>query len=149
MRVHAGQDIDAPPSEVFRFVATEHFHNHPTWDPAVLEMTQTSPGPMRQGATARLVRTDAGRRTEGVVTVTRFDPERAFEAVVEFGPFRLDQQATFSAAPNARTHLTLVVDTRATGPLRLLVPLMRPRFAKTMRTSLESIKQHVEAQRFG
>ena len=147
MRLHAGQDIDASPSDVFRFVGTEHFHNHPKWDPAVLGITQTSPGPMRQGTTARLVRSDAGRRTEGVVTVTRFEPDRAFGAVVEFGPFRLEQQAICSPAANGRTHLTLVVDTRAAGPVRLLLPVMRPRFAKAMRSSLESIKRHVEAQR--
>ena len=147
MRLQAGQDIDAPPSEVFRFVATEHFQNHRRWDPAVLEMTQTSPGPMRRGTTARLVRSDGGRRTEGVVTVTRFEPDRAFATVVEFGPFRLHQQAICSPEATGGTHLTLVIDTHATGPLRLLLPMMRPRFAKTMRTSLGSIKQHVEDQR--
>ena len=147
MRLRAGRDIDAPPSEVFRFVATEHFQNHPKWDPAVLEMTQTSPGPVHPGTTARLVRSDAGRRTEGVVTVTRFEPDRAFAAVVEFGPFRLDQQAICSPAATGGTHLVLAIDTHAKGPLRLLLPMMRPRFAKTMRTSLRSIKQHVEEQR--
>ena len=146
--MQAGRDIDAPPSEVFRFVATEHFQNHPKWDPAVLEMTRTSPGPMGPGTTARLVRSDAGRRTEGIVTVTRFEPDRAFAAVVEFGPFRLDQHAICSPTTNGGTRLTLVIDTRAKGPLRLLLPVMRPRFATTMRTSLESIRQHVEARRF-
>ena len=144
MRLQAGQDIDAPPSEVFRFVATEHFQNHPSWDPAVHEMTQTSPGPMRPGTTARLVRNDAGRRTEGVLTVTRFEPDRAFAAVAEFGPFRLDQQAICSPTATGGTRLTLVIATRAKGPLRLLLPLMRPRFAHTMRASLQSIKQQVE-----
>ena len=146
MRLQAGQDIDAPPSEVFRFVAAEHFQNHPKWDPAVLEMTQTSPGPMCEGTTARLVRSDAGRRTEGVVTVTRFEPDRAFAAVVQFGPFRLEQQAICSPTATGGTRLTLVIDTRARGPLRLLLPVMRPRFAHTMRASLESIKQHVEGR---
>jgi hypothetical protein len=145
VRLQAGLDITAPPADVFRFVATEHFRNHPTWDPAVLEMTQTSPGPMSQGTTARLVRSDGGRRTEGVVTVTRFEPDRAFAAVVEFGPFRLDQQAICSPATDGRTRLTLVINTRAKGLPRLLLPVMRPRFAATMRTSLESIRQHLEA----
>jgi hypothetical protein len=149
VRLQAGLDITAPPADVFRFVATEHFRNHPTWDPAVLEMTQTSPGPMSQGTTARLVRSDGGRRTEGVVTVTRFEPDRAFAAVAEFGPFRLVQQAIFSPTPTGGTRLTLVIDTRAKGPLRLVLPLMRRRFAMGMRTSLESIREHVQARRLG
>jgi hypothetical protein len=43
---------DQPAAEdVFRFVATDHFQNHPKWDPAVEQMTPASPGPMAQGAT--------------------------------------------------------------------------------------------------
>jgi hypothetical protein len=38
--------VQRPPMEVFDFVATHHFDNHPRWDPDVLEMTQTSPGPV-------------------------------------------------------------------------------------------------------
>lgn len=145
MRVRAEQDIDAAVSDVFRFVATDHFANHPTWDPAVVEMTQTSPGPMGRGTTARLIRSDAGRLTEGVVTVTEYEPDRNFATVVEFGPFRLDQRVRCSATPNGGTHLTLTIDTRAKGPVRLVLPLMRPRFAKTMRAGLRSIKQDLEA----
>ena len=145
MRLQYSQEIAAPPAEVFRFVGTEHFQNHPKWDPAVLEMEQISPGPMCLGAKARLVRSVGGRRTEGIVTVTRFEPDHAFAAVVEFGPFRLDQQAICSPATNGRTRLTLVIDTRAKGLAGLLLPVMRPRFAATMRTSLESIRQHLEA----
>ncbi len=147
MRLQADEDIDAAPSEVFRFVATDHFQNHPAWDPAVLEMTQTAPGPMHRGTSARLVRRDGGRRVEGLVTVTEYEPDRDFAAVVEFGPFRLDQAMHCLPASNGGTHLTLVIDTHANGPLRLLLPLMRPRFARTMRGSLRSIKRHVEDQR--
>jgi hypothetical protein len=35
-----------PPADVFDFVARNHFQNHPRWDPDVLEMTQTTPGPV-------------------------------------------------------------------------------------------------------
>ncbi len=49
MRLQAEEYIDAPPSDVFRFVATEHFDNHPRWDPSVVEMTPTSHGPVHRG----------------------------------------------------------------------------------------------------
>jgi hypothetical protein len=67
VRLAASQVIERPPAEVFRFVATDHLQNHPKWDPAVTAITQTSPGPMGVGATARLVRTDRGRRVEGTM----------------------------------------------------------------------------------
>jgi len=146
VRLRSEEDIDAAPSDVFRFVATEHFDNHPRWDPSVVEMTQTSPGPMRRGATARVVRADGGRRTEGTVTVTEYQPDRHFAAVVEMGPFRLEQQALCSPGPAGGTHLLLEIDTRARKPLNLLLPLMRPRLKKTMRASLRAIKRHVEEE---
>jgi hypothetical protein len=43
------EDIDSAPSDVFRFVATEHFADPPGWDPSVIQMTQTSPGPCTGG----------------------------------------------------------------------------------------------------
>jgi hypothetical protein len=39
----------------------------------------------------------------------------------------------------------LVIDTHARGVIRLLLPLMRGTFRKTMARSLRIIKQHVEA----
>ncbi len=146
MRLRAETDIDAAPSDVFRFVATEHFANHPSWDPSVLAMTQTSPGPMQAGTTARVVRMDGGRRSEGIVTVTDYRPDSRFAVVVEFGPFRLDQQLSCSPGATGGTHLVVVIDNRAKGPLRLLLPLMRPRFARTMQASLRSIKRQVEGR---
>lgn len=146
MRLQVEEDVDAAPSDVFRFVATEHFDNHPRWDPSVVEMTQTSPGPMRKGATARVVRSDGGKRIEGTVTVTEYQPDSHFAAVVEMGPFRLEQQALCFPGAAGGTHLLLVIDTRAEKPLNLLLPLMRPRFEKTMRASVRSIKRHVEGR---
>jgi hypothetical protein len=140
-------DIDAAPSDVFRFVATDHFRNHPRWDPSVVEISQTEPGALHPGTTARVVRSNGGRRVEGSLTVTEYAPDRDFAAVTRFGPFQLVQQARFTPAPNGGTHLTLVIDTHARGPLRPLLPILRPRFARTMRASLRSIKGHVESQR--
>jgi hypothetical protein len=146
VRLQVEQDVDAAPSDVFRFVATEHFANHPKWDPSVVEMTPTSPGPMHRGATARLVRNDGGRRSQGFVTVTEYQPDSHFAAVVEMAPFRLEQQVLCSPGAAGGTHLLLMIDTRAKTPLNLLLPLMRPRFEKTMRASVRSIKRHIEGR---
>jgi len=146
MRLQAEEDIHATQSEVFRFVATDHFQNHPKWDPSILEMTQTAPGPLHAGTTARVVRSDRGERVEGNLTVTEYMPDQHFAAVMEFGPFRLEQQVQCSSAPNGGTHLTLIIHSRAKGLLRLLLPLMRPRFARRMRDSLRTIKRHVESE---
>jgi hypothetical protein len=142
VRLSASQVIERPPAEVFRFVATDHFHNHPKWDPAVTAITKTSPGPMGVGTTARLVRTDRGRRVEGTMEVTEYEPVSRFTEVSRFGPFTLHARATLAPAS---TRLELVIDTRARGAIRLLLPLMRGTFRKTMARSLRIIKEQVEA----
>jgi Polyketide cyclase / dehydrase and lipid transport len=145
VRLSASQVIQHPPTEVFRFVATEHFQNHPKWDPAVTAITQTSPGPMGVGTTARLVRTDRGRRVEGTMEVTEYQPVRSFTEVSRFGPFTLHARARLAPVASASTRLELVIDTRARGAIRFLLPLMRGTFRKTMARSLRIIKEEVEA----
>jgi hypothetical protein len=145
VRLSASEVIERPPTEVFRFVATEHFENHPKWDPAVTSITKTSPGPMGVGTTARLVRTDRGRRVEGTMEVTEYEPTSSSTVVSRFGPFTLRARSTFAPVAPASTRLELVIDTHARGVMRLLLPLLRGTFRKTMASSLRTIKQQVEA----
>src|SRR5437764_13080836 len=107
MRTEATQVIDRPPEDVFRFLATDHFQNHRMWDPAVEQMTPTSPGPMAKGATARLVRRDRGKAVEGTITVTEYEPVRAFAAISRFGPFTLRQRVSLEPVPGGATRLHL------------------------------------------
>jgi Polyketide cyclase / dehydrase and lipid transport len=145
VRLSASLVIERPPAEVFRFIATDHFQNHPKWDPAVTAITKTSPGSMGVGTTARLVRTDRGRRVEGTMEVTEYEPARSFTEVSRFGPFTLRARATLAPAAPASTRLELMIDTRARGAIRLLLPLMKGTFRKTMARSLRLIKEQVEA----
>ena len=145
MRLAAFQVIERPPAEVFRFVATDHFHNHPKWDPAVTSITKTSPGPMGVGTTARLVRTDRGRRVQGSMEVTEYQPVSSFTVVSRFGSFTLHARASLTPVAPASTRLELVIDTHARGAIRLLLPLMRGTFRKTMARSLRIIKEQLEA----
>jgi Polyketide cyclase / dehydrase and lipid transport len=137
--------IARPPRTVFDFVATHHFQNHPKWDPDVLEMTQTSPGPVATGTTARVVRRQGGSRVEGTATVTEYEPDRSAAWEVRFGQFVLDQRAELTPEEEeAATRLRLAIRTRASGPMRLLVPLLRGRFRRTMEHSLATIADLLE-----
>jgi Polyketide cyclase / dehydrase and lipid transport len=132
--------IERSPQTVFNFVATHHFENHPKWDPDVLEMRQTSPGTVRQGTTARIVRRQGGRRVDGTVTVTQYEPDRCAAWDVRFGPFLLHQRVeVMPQQGGAATRLRLSIETKAKGPTKLVVPLLRPRFRKTMDQSLARI----------
>ena len=146
LSLEAEEEIERRPEEVFGFVATNHFQNHPKWDPSITEMTPITSGPMHVGATARLVRDDRGKRVEGTLEVTEYEPDRLFAAVSRFGPFTLYQRATCEPLASGRTRLHLRIDTQARGPLRLLLPLMRKQFRNTMATSLLTVKRSVEQE---
>ena len=140
--------VQRPPEVVFDFVARHHFENHPRWDPDLLEMSQTSPGPVGVGTAARVVRRQGRGRVEGTATVVEYEPDRRAAWDVRFGPFRLQQRAEFVPEHGgAATLLRLSVDTTAHGPIRVIVPLLRGRFRKTMAQSLRSIAALLEQQR--
>jgi hypothetical protein len=135
----------APPAEVFDHVAAHHFDNHPRWDPDVVEMRQTSPGPVGVGTTASVVRRQGKRRVEGVATVTAYEPVCRAAWRVEFGQFQLLQDVSLvPEEAGAATRLSLGIETTAHGPLRFLLPLMRPRFRVTMERSVAAIAALVE-----
>jgi hypothetical protein len=140
--------VQRPPDVVFDFVARRHFENHPRWDPDVLEMSQTSSGPVGVGTTARVLRRQGRGRVEGTATVVAFEPDRRAGWDVRFGPFRLDQRAEFEPQHDgASTRLRLSIETSAHGPIRMIVPLLRGRFRKTMTRSLRTIAALLEQDR--
>jgi hypothetical protein len=140
--------VQRPPEVVFDFVARHHFENHPRWDPDLLEMSQTSSGPVGVGTTARVIRRQGRRRVEGTATVMEYEPDRRAAWDVRFGPFRLDQRAEFvPERGGAATRRRLSIDTSARGPIRMIVPLLRGRFRKAMTQSLQTVAALLETER--
>jgi hypothetical protein len=137
--------VERPPEVVFDFVARHHFENHPRWDPDLVEMSQTSRGPVGIGTTARVVRRQGRRRVEGTATVREYEPDRVAAWDVRFGPFRLDQRAELiPERAGTATRLRLSIDTTAHGPIRVMLPLLRGRFRKSMTQSLHTIAALLE-----
>ena len=63
------ETVDAPPEEVFDFLAD--VANEPAWNPDVLSVQQTSPGPAGQGATRTGEYRHVGRVDTTIVTFDR------------------------------------------------------------------------------
>ena len=140
--------VQRPPEVVFDLVARRHFENHPRWDPDVLEMTQTTPGAVGVGTTAHVVRRQGRGRVEGAATVVEYEPDRRAAWDVRFGPFRLHQRAELVPEQRgAATRLRLSVDTSARGPIRMIVPLLRGQFRRTVTQSLRTIAALLEQER--
>lgn len=68
--------IGRPVSTVYRFIALGFYRNYPRWSPEVVALTPLTPGPWREGALARQVRVDQGRRTDTTFRATRLEPDR-------------------------------------------------------------------------
>ena len=107
-------------------------------------MRQTSPGPVGRGATAQVVRRQGRRRVEGAATVTHYEPCRRATREVRFGAFALHQAVDqLPEQGGAATRLRLSIDARATGPIKLLLPLLRGRSRRTMARSLATIESMI------
>lgn len=140
MHIAVHEIIRRPAAEVFRFVATEHFEHHPMWDTSIREMTQTSRGPMGIGTTCRVVRTQG----VGELEVTEYEPDRTFATRSDIGPFAVHMRCSFAPLGPSETRLDLRSDVAAQGPMRLVAPLLRPVFRRTMARSLATIRSLVE-----
>ncbi len=145
MLLVAATRIDRPARDVFRFVAVDHFRNHPRWDTNIIELTPLEPGPLAVGSRAR-VRRRRGGGTDEVLEVVEFQPPRLFSTRDNIGPFLLNATCIIESAGDAATRLTLIADTTVAGPTRMAAPLLKLIFARQMRRSLRSIKEMVEAE---
>lgn len=89
LSVQASAQIARTAGEVFDFVALGFFEHYRRWSPEVVSLTQTSPGPIRVGTTARQVRVDFGRRTEASFRVSALEPGRRIEFQGMSTPFHV------------------------------------------------------------
>jgi hypothetical protein len=117
VRLEVHEVIDRSPSDVFRFVATEHVRNHPRWDP-VMQLEQVTDGPIGVGTTIRRRHTHYGDPVEGTMEVVEFEPDRAFGMVIHDGPVEIRSRLSFDPEGQESTRLTGIIEIpSATSPI--------------------------------
>jgi hypothetical protein len=143
--VSAEKLMHSPPGTVFDFVAAHHFENHPRWDPDVLEMNQTSPGTVGVGTKANIVRRQGNRRVEGTATVTSISQTSPRPGMCSSD---LSCYGTVSSWRRTKVKLRPAYGCQSRREprvlVRLMVPLLRSRFRKTMEQSLTRIASFLE-----
>jgi hypothetical protein len=135
--------VARPGAEVFRFVANDHFVNHPRWDPDI-RIEQTTPGPVGEGTRGRFSRRMAfGRRMTADLLVDRFVPGRAFGIRMTSGTAG---RFEYSIDPidDASSRLTMDYEMEPKGAAQLLEPLMARFMAKGTATATSRIKALIE-----
>lgn len=64
--------IHRPIEEVFKFVATDYFENRPKWSSSIVELQNTSEGPMDVGTTGRQISDNGGPYFDSKLVVTEY-----------------------------------------------------------------------------
>jgi len=115
--------VDRTPHEVFDVIGTNVYANHPKWEAEVVEIRPITPGPIRLGSEAVMVRHERRGRSETTYVVTAFEPDRAI-AFAHDHP-AMSFAIRFEVAPSGGSTTDLTVDVRVglKGAFKLATPL--------------------------
>ena len=134
--------VNRPVAEVWDFIS--NFENATRWSRGVLEAGQTSDGPLDVGSTLQTVVKAFGRRRTADYLVTEYEPNRAFAFEVTSGP--MTSRARYSVEPaGAGTRLTASGEADATGPYKLLAPILVRTLKRHSQDDLANVKRILEA----
>jgi Polyketide cyclase / dehydrase and lipid transport len=114
-----------PAAETFAYLAT--FSNAVDWDPGVLASEQLDPGPVAMGTRFRLVVSFAGRRLPLTYRVTGYQPDREVLLAATSGLLCATDKIVVTGGADGSA-VSYAAEVRLRGPLRVLDPLLRPRF---------------------
>jgi hypothetical protein len=137
--------LESAPADVFQHIANEFFHNHPLWDPDIVELTKTSHGPIGLDTTGREIRNVNGRRFVTDFRITAFRPNAAFSHRSTEGPMGEDVDYFIEPdVPGSRLRMTVHIYPRVL-PLRLLAPLIRRQVERNFTANVARFEQMLRA----
>jgi uncharacterized protein YndB with AHSA1/START domain len=117
VKLEVHEIIDRPPTDVFRFIATDHVRNHPRWDP-LMELEQITDGPIGVGTVIRRRHTHYGDPIEGTMEVIEYEPDRAIGMVIRDGSLEMRSRMLFEPVGEGGTRVSGTVDIpSATTPI--------------------------------
>ena len=144
IELEIGTLIDRPIHEVFAFVSMPT--NLPRWQAGIKEVKQTSSGPLGVGATFQNSGEILGRRLEGLMEITEYEPDTKFGFKGVNGPMTVQVAFTFKTVGTG-TKLSLSIHAEPGGVFKLaegaLVKQMRTQFEG----NLDKLKALMEKSR--
>ena len=136
--------VERPVSDVFDFLS--RVENYPSWQPAIREAQQTSPGAVGLGTTLRIVLLGPGNQPmEARAKVSEYDPGRLFGFQTTSGPANVRALYRFEPAGQG-TRADIRIDIQLTGGLRFLEGMVAGQVEGEFRTSLLRLKRVLEAR---
>jgi uncharacterized protein YndB with AHSA1/START domain len=136
-------EIARTPREVFAVVTDPG--QLPRWQPAVVEVETTPPGPLGTGSRMREVREVRGKRLEQIVEVAELTEPTVFDLRVIEGPLPVHGDLRFEPSGTG-TRLTLRAFGQPKGAMRLLTPLLNRGLKREFSKQYAALKSLLEGE---
>jgi uncharacterized protein YndB with AHSA1/START domain len=143
-KIEASVVIDRPVEEVWKFVSD--WSTYPKWVPTVLEVKQTSAGPLGVGATVQS-RYSSTRMPQSASRVTEYEPGRKI-TLYNTSPQRIRGSTQVLSLENVegKTKLTSAMEMKISGFYGLVGPWLIGRFRKANEVSVSNVKRVMESE---
>lgn len=142
-KVEASIQIDRAVEDVYAYATT--VETLPQWLGRVEDVEQLTDGPLGAGTRIRAVGRMFGRQLVTLVEVTALEPGATFAFTGVTGPFTAHNRYTFESVAGG-TRVTDTAEAEASGPMRLLDPMMSRMMRRQFEANLAALKDRLEAQ---
>jgi carbon monoxide dehydrogenase subunit G len=133
--------IDRSVKDVFAFVS--NLNNMSKWNSAVVSLQQVTPGAVGAGTKFKSVGEMMGRRIEGEVQVTSYEPDSKTGFQMHAGPVQVNVTITFKTVGTG-TKVSLNARGNPGGLFKLAEPMMASRVKSMMEENLARLKTQLE-----
>ena len=133
--------IERPVEDVFDFVADER--NTPLFNPTVVLVEQTTPGPIGEGTEFRVESASGSRTAEMVITLTKYERPRMLQSHTPMATMDFLGTLTFESVPEG-TLMHWRWEIRPHGFYRFLGLLIRRAVRGQEQAVWSSVKEYLE-----
>lgn len=136
-----GTLIDKPRKDVFAFVANPN--NMSKWNAAVVSLEQITPGALSVGSKYKSIGEMMGRRIEGEMQVSAYEPDTKCGFQVNAGPMQVNLTLAFKTVGTG-TKVSLHAQGNPAGFFKLAEGMMASRVKSMMEENLARLKSVLE-----
>lgn len=133
--------IDHPMKDVFTFVANPN--NMSKWNSAIVSLEQVSPGAVGVGSKFKTVGEMMGRRIEGEMQITAYEPDTKCGFQVNAGPMQVNLTLSFKTVGTG-TKVSLNAQGNPGGIFKLAEGVMTGQIKSMMEGNLARLKDALE-----
>jgi len=136
-----GTLIDRPVKDVFVFVANPN--NMSKWNSVVLSLEQVTPGEVGVGTKFKSTGELMGRRIEGEMQITAYEPDTKCGFQVNAGPMQVNMMLTFKTVGTG-TKISLNAQGNPAGFFKIAEGMLAGRVKGMMEENLARLKSVLE-----